>query len=227
GHWAPSPLFCPLAPLAGTGWSGHRGPFPTAHCPPTGQDRLGHPGKLSPTPSACKPLENKKIPHLAKGVTWSHTPPGSQVTQVQTAGPTCHHTLQWALGCEQEPGGVVRGWYQFGYDGQDLVMFDRGNRRWLAALSWAEATRRRWDAQPEFGERLHHYLGDTCLEWLAQFLHSRRAWARRAGEGRGASPQRKGAWAGVTPWNGARGAVTPWNGAWAGVTPWNGVWGGE
>ncbi|XP_065271744.1 class I histocompatibility antigen, F10 alpha chain-like [Emys orbicularis] len=108
----------------------------------------------------------------------------------QTQG---HHTLQWALGCEQEPGGVVRGWYQFGYDGQDLVMFDRGNRRWLAALSWAEATRRRWDAQPEFGERLHQYLGDTCLEWLGRFLRSRRAWARRA-----AAPQLQ-AWSRPTP----------------------------
>ncbi|KAM7133979.1 class I histocompatibility antigen, F10 alpha chain-like [Macrochelys suwanniensis] len=103
------------------------------------------------------------------------------------------HTLQWALGCEQEPGGVVRGWYQFGYDGQDLVLFDRGNRRWLAALPWAEATRRRWDAQPEFGERLQRYLGDTCLEWLGRFLRSRRAWARRA-----AAPQLQ-AWSRPTP----------------------------
>uniref|UniRef100_A0A8C3HZL6 Ig-like domain-containing protein n=1 Tax=Chrysemys picta bellii TaxID=8478 RepID=A0A8C3HZL6_CHRPI len=28
------------SPLAGTGWSGHWGPDPTAHCPPTGQNRL-------------------------------------------------------------------------------------------------------------------------------------------------------------------------------------------
>uniref|UniRef100_A0A8C4WK42 Transient receptor potential cation channel subfamily M member 4 n=1 Tax=Gopherus evgoodei TaxID=1825980 RepID=A0A8C4WK42_9SAUR len=30
-------------PLAGPGWSGHRGPVPPAHCPPSGQNRLSPP----------------------------------------------------------------------------------------------------------------------------------------------------------------------------------------
>ncbi|XP_074873740.1 uncharacterized protein LOC142025119 isoform X2 [Carettochelys insculpta] len=95
----------------------------------------------------------------------------------QTQG---RHTLQWSLGCELEPGGLVRGWYQLGYDGEDFVVFDGGNRRWLAAAPWAEATGRRWDAQPEFARQLHSYLGDTCVEWLGRFLRSRRAWVRSA-----------------------------------------------
>uniref|UniRef100_A0A8C8SN34 Ig-like domain-containing protein n=1 Tax=Pelusios castaneus TaxID=367368 RepID=A0A8C8SN34_9SAUR len=108
----------------------------------------------------------------------------------QTQG---QHTLHWALGCELEPGGVVHSWYQFGYDGADFLLFDPGNLHWLAVESGAEATQRRWDAQREFGSQLQHYLRDTCLEWLSQFLHLRRAWARRA-----AAPQLQ-VWARPTP----------------------------
>ncbi|XP_067416345.1 class I histocompatibility antigen, F10 alpha chain-like [Emydura macquarii macquarii] len=108
----------------------------------------------------------------------------------QTQG---QHTLQWAVGCELEPGGVVRGWYQFAYDGEDFLLFDPGNQRWLAAVPWAEATGRHWDAQPAFGHQLQGYLRDTCLEWLGRFLRSRRAWARKE-----AAPQLQ-AWAHPTP----------------------------
>ncbi|XP_075770940.1 class I histocompatibility antigen, F10 alpha chain-like [Pelodiscus sinensis] len=103
------------------------------------------------------------------------------------------HTLQWALGCAVEPGGIVHSWYQFGYDGEDFVVFDPGSRRWLAVMAWAEATGRHWDAQAEFGEQLQRYLRDACAEWLDRFLQNRRTWARAS-----AAPQLQ-AWSRPTP----------------------------
>ncbi|XP_025048655.1 class I histocompatibility antigen, F10 alpha chain-like [Alligator sinensis] len=88
-------------------------------------------------------------------------------------------TLQWQHGCMVEPGGLVRGWYQFAYDGADFLLFDTDNERWLASSRWAEVTQRRWSAQPDFSRHVQRYLTDACVEWLGRFLHSRRAWVSR------------------------------------------------
>lgn len=90
-------------------------------------------------------------------------------------------TLQWQHGCMVEPGGLVRGWYQFAYDGADFLLFDTDNERWLAPSRWAEVTQHRWSAQPDFSRYVQRYLTDACVEWLGRFLHSRRAWVSRHG----------------------------------------------
>uniref|UniRef100_A0A8C9UHY2 Class I histocompatibility antigen, F10 alpha chain-like n=1 Tax=Serinus canaria TaxID=9135 RepID=A0A8C9UHY2_SERCA len=67
------------------------------------------------------------------------------------------HTVQWLYGCDLLSDGSVRGSTREGYDGQDLISFDLGFGRFVAADSVGEISRRRWE-QEGVAEHWTNYL---------------------------------------------------------------------
>ncbi|XP_014749736.1 PREDICTED: LOW QUALITY PROTEIN: class I histocompatibility antigen, F10 alpha chain-like, partial [Sturnus vulgaris] len=79
------------------------------------------------------------------------------------------HTLFTVHGCDLLSDGSIRGSYRDGYDGRDFLSFDLGSRRFVAADSAAEITRRRWEHENE-AKGFTNYLGHECPEWLQKYI---------------------------------------------------------
>ncbi|XP_059727599.1 class I histocompatibility antigen, F10 alpha chain-like [Haemorhous mexicanus] len=79
------------------------------------------------------------------------------------------HTVQWLYGCDLLSDGSVRGSQREGYDGWDLISFDLGFGRFVAADSVGEISRRRWE-QEGVAERWTNYLKHKCPEWLRKYV---------------------------------------------------------
>ncbi|NWY76957.1 HA1F protein, partial [Erithacus rubecula] len=75
------------------------------------------------------------------------------------------HTRLRVSGCDLLSDGSVHGFYRNGYDGRDFISFDLESRRFVAANSAAEITRRRWEHENEV-ERWTNYLEHECPKWL-------------------------------------------------------------
>ncbi|XP_036172603.1 patr class I histocompatibility antigen, A-126 alpha chain-like isoform X5 [Myotis myotis] len=80
------------------------------------------------------------------------------------------HTLQWTFGCDMGPDGrLLRGYYQFAYDGTDYLALNEDLRSWTAANSAAQITRRKLEEARE-AEQLRNVLQGECMERLRRFL---------------------------------------------------------
>ncbi|NWZ72945.1 HA1F protein, partial [Acrocephalus arundinaceus] len=80
------------------------------------------------------------------------------------------HTLQRLSGCDLLSDGSVRGTYRNGYDGRDFISFELESRRFVAADSAAEITRRRWEHEGTVAEGLTNYLKHECPERLQKYV---------------------------------------------------------
>ncbi|XP_057896561.1 class I histocompatibility antigen, F10 alpha chain-like [Melospiza georgiana] len=80
------------------------------------------------------------------------------------------HTVQWLYRCELLSDGSVRGSRREGYDGWDLISFDLGFGRFVAADSVGEISRRCWEQDGTEAERLMNYLKHECPEWLQRHV---------------------------------------------------------
>uniref|UniRef100_U3JB89 Ig-like domain-containing protein n=1 Tax=Ficedula albicollis TaxID=59894 RepID=U3JB89_FICAL len=76
----------------------------------------------------------------------------------------------WVYGCDLLSDGNISGSSRFGYDGQDFISFDPGSRRFVAANSIAEVTRRRWEGETNEVEMRANYLEHVCPEWLQKYI---------------------------------------------------------
>ena len=86
----------------------------------------------------------------------------------QSAGGS--HTLQWMAGCDVESDGrLLRGYWQFAYDGCDYIALNEDLKTWTAADMAAQITRRKWE-QAGAAERDRAYLEGECVEWLRRYL---------------------------------------------------------
>ncbi|XP_074786744.1 class I histocompatibility antigen, F10 alpha chain-like isoform X2 [Athene noctua] len=86
------------------------------------------------------------------------------------------HTLQRMVGCDiREDGTFIKGFYQYGYDGQDFISLDMDTMTFTAADAAAEITKRKWEADGTEAERQKHYLENTCVEWLRKYVSYGRA----------------------------------------------------
>ncbi|XP_054980981.1 patr class I histocompatibility antigen, A-2 alpha chain-like [Sorex araneus] len=81
------------------------------------------------------------------------------------------HTLQLLSGCEVGPDRrLLRGYWQYSYDGADYLALNEDLRSWTAAAgTQAWRTQRKWE---QGGEAEHHrnYLENICVEWLRRYL---------------------------------------------------------
>ncbi|XP_025032825.1 major histocompatibility complex class I-related gene protein-like isoform X2 [Python bivittatus] len=80
------------------------------------------------------------------------------------------HTWQWMGGCELQRDGTKVGFLRYGYDGKDLISFDKETLTWVAPDPQAQITQRKWDAVPGFNQRRKAYLDEICIEWLEKYL---------------------------------------------------------
>ncbi|XP_016349965.1 patr class I histocompatibility antigen, B-1 alpha chain isoform X2 [Sinocyclocheilus anshuiensis] len=80
------------------------------------------------------------------------------------------HSWQLMYGCELNDDGTKRGYFQFGYDGEDFVSLDKSSLTWTAASPQAVITKHKWEANRAIAEQQKAYLENTCIEWLQKYV---------------------------------------------------------
>ncbi|XP_012659956.1 hereditary hemochromatosis protein [Otolemur garnettii] len=80
------------------------------------------------------------------------------------------HTLQVILGCEMQEDNSTRGFWKYGYDGQDHLEFCPEALNWRASDSGAQATKLEWEVHDIRAKQNRAYLERDCPEHLQQLL---------------------------------------------------------
>ncbi|XP_055727417.1 major histocompatibility complex class I-related gene protein-like [Salvelinus fontinalis] len=89
---------------------------------------------------------------------------------------TSAHTLQIMYSCEwDEETGATEGREQYGYGGEDFLLFDLKNKRWIAPVRQGLITKIKWDANVPKLEAKINYLTHTCIEWLKKYVFYQRS----------------------------------------------------
>ncbi|XP_058024331.1 major histocompatibility complex class I-related gene protein-like [Ahaetulla prasina] len=76
------------------------------------------------------------------------------------------HTWQVIVGCELKEDGTKRGFLHYGYDGMDVISFDKETLRWVVSQSQAQKVKEDWEKAPHWSQKIKHFLEKTCIEWL-------------------------------------------------------------
>ncbi|XP_037698140.1 hereditary hemochromatosis protein isoform X2 [Choloepus didactylus] len=80
------------------------------------------------------------------------------------------HTLQVILGCEVQEDNSTRGFWKYGYDGQDHLEFCPETLNWRAAGPGARATKLEWEVNQIRAKQNRAYLKRDCPEQLQRLL---------------------------------------------------------
>ncbi|XP_026012926.1 major histocompatibility complex class I-related gene protein-like isoform X3 [Astatotilapia calliptera] len=82
------------------------------------------------------------------------------------------HIVQRMYGCEwDEETGEVTGHEQFGYDGEDYIMFDLKEQTWVAKKQQAVMTKIKLDHDRALTVQKKNYLTQICPEWLKKYVN--------------------------------------------------------
>ncbi|XP_047674543.1 BOLA class I histocompatibility antigen, alpha chain BL3-7-like isoform X2 [Tachysurus fulvidraco] len=93
------------------------------------------------------------------------------ITQMQHFNQTTGvHTVQLMFGCELQDDGTVRGYNQFGYDGEDFISYDLTTLTWTAAKPQAVMTKNKRDNNPGNNKVWKNFLEFECIDWLKQYM---------------------------------------------------------
>lgn len=86
------------------------------------------------------------------------------------------HVYQRMYGCEwDDQTGESHGIDQYGYDGEDYVMLDIMEIRYITPVPQGEITVQKWNNNRAQLQHLQKYYKYECVKWLKQFLASRKA----------------------------------------------------
>ncbi|XP_036001710.1 H-2 class I histocompatibility antigen, Q9 alpha chain-like [Fundulus heteroclitus] len=81
------------------------------------------------------------------------------------------HVFQQMYGCEwDDETKEVTGYFQYGYDGEDFLMMDMKENRWITPKQQAEMTKDRWNNNRALLERDKNYFNQRCPEWLKKYV---------------------------------------------------------
>lgn len=80
------------------------------------------------------------------------------------------HILQVTLGCEVREDNSTRGFWEYGYDGEDHLEFRPETLDWRAAEPRARATKLEWEVSKIRAKQNRAYLQRDCPEQLQQLL---------------------------------------------------------
>ncbi|KAM4550804.1 major histocompatibility complex class I-related gene protein-like [Fundulus diaphanus] len=82
------------------------------------------------------------------------------------------HIFQQMYGCEWDDATEeVTGYFQYGYDGEDFLIMDMEQNRWIAAKQQAEITKNRWNNDRARLEWDKNYFSQICPEWLNKYVN--------------------------------------------------------
>ncbi|XP_025758387.1 major histocompatibility complex class I-related gene protein isoform X3 [Oreochromis niloticus] len=82
------------------------------------------------------------------------------------------HIVQRMYGCEwDDETNEVDGYEQFGYDGEDFIIFDLQTETWVAPKRQAVITKHKWDSNKAFLTSVKNYYTQICPEWLKKHLN--------------------------------------------------------
>ncbi|XP_052389851.1 patr class I histocompatibility antigen, B-1 alpha chain-like isoform X2 [Carassius gibelio] len=80
------------------------------------------------------------------------------------------HTWQQMCGCELDDDGTKRGYWQYGFDGEDFLSLDKSTLTWTAASPQAVLTKHKWEVNRAIIEQQKAYLENTCIDWLQKYV---------------------------------------------------------
>uniref|UniRef100_A0A668RM82 Ig-like domain-containing protein n=1 Tax=Oreochromis aureus TaxID=47969 RepID=A0A668RM82_OREAU len=82
------------------------------------------------------------------------------------------HIVQRMYGCEwDDETNEVDGYEQFGYDGEDFIIFDLQTETWVAPKRQAVVTKLKWDSNKAFLTSVKNYYTQICPEWVKKYLN--------------------------------------------------------
>ncbi|XP_053530362.1 BOLA class I histocompatibility antigen, alpha chain BL3-6 [Ictalurus punctatus] len=80
------------------------------------------------------------------------------------------HTVQLMYGCECDDEMTTRGYFQYGYDGEDFISFDMKAKTWTATNDEAVITKHKWDPNNGYNDYWKNYLEKECIDWLKKYV---------------------------------------------------------
>ncbi|XP_028453078.1 major histocompatibility complex class I-related gene protein-like [Perca flavescens] len=82
------------------------------------------------------------------------------------------HSYQWMYGCEwDDETGEVNGFMQWGYDGEDFIVFDLKTETHIAPKQQAVITKHNWDNDKARIAHRKHYYTQKCPEWVKKYVN--------------------------------------------------------
>ncbi|XP_046698326.1 class I histocompatibility antigen, Gogo-A*0201 alpha chain-like [Silurus meridionalis] len=84
------------------------------------------------------------------------------------------HTVQRMYGCEGDDDGTVRGYDQYGYNGENFIHLDLNTGSWTAANDEAEIFKRHWIFTDAEVKHRKYYLQMECIKYLRKFVAYRK-----------------------------------------------------
>ncbi|XP_052441313.1 BOLA class I histocompatibility antigen, alpha chain BL3-7 isoform X2 [Carassius gibelio] len=81
------------------------------------------------------------------------------------------HTFQQMYGCDwDDQTGEIKGFRQFGYDGEDFLSLDLKEMRWISAVPQGFSTVQKLNNDRALLESDRNYFSTVCIEWLKKYL---------------------------------------------------------
>ncbi|XP_074469543.1 major histocompatibility complex class I-related gene protein-like isoform X1 [Sebastes fasciatus] len=82
------------------------------------------------------------------------------------------HIVQWMVGCEwDDETAEVKGYNQWGYDGEDFIAFDLQTETWIAPKQQAVITKHKWDNNKAMIAQDKLYFTQICPEYLKKYVN--------------------------------------------------------
>uniref|UniRef100_A0A3Q4I7S6 MHC class I-like antigen recognition-like domain-containing protein n=1 Tax=Neolamprologus brichardi TaxID=32507 RepID=A0A3Q4I7S6_NEOBR len=93
------------------------------------------------------------------------------------------HINQMMYGCEwDDETAEVNGYHEYGYDGEDFLLFDLRTETWIAPVTQAVITKHKWDSDRSLSGHLRKYHIQLCPEWLKKYMNYGRSSLIRTGK---------------------------------------------
>uniref|UniRef100_A0A8C2WP57 Ig-like domain-containing protein n=1 Tax=Cyclopterus lumpus TaxID=8103 RepID=A0A8C2WP57_CYCLU len=82
------------------------------------------------------------------------------------------HIFQRMYGCEwDDETGEVKGYQQYGFDGEDFLSYDHETESYIAPRQQAVITQQRWNNNKAWMENNKHYFTEECPEFLKKYVN--------------------------------------------------------